>query len=247
MIKKKLRGKASIRVVKKSIAGRAIDKIQKGAIKNFKEKLKEDQALIFSKLDPFELSSILSKNKSMARAKVGQKVDEEVVIEPGPTELVPGPIISELGSLGLKFAIEDGKISIKERKVILKAGQEVKEKEVSIMTKLDIKPVAIGLEPVIAYDSQEDKIYENIKIDSEKTIEELRREAGKSLGFAVKIAYCCKETIKALLRRAGSEKKVLESRIKYEKEGIATTSEELEEAKKSLENIQENKLDKEEN
>ena len=81
----------------------------------------------------------------MARAKVGQIVDDNVVIEPGPTELIPGPVVSELGSLGLKFAVEEGKISIKEGKTILKAGEAVSEAAASIMNKLDMKPIAVGL------------------------------------------------------------------------------------------------------
>ena len=186
IIKKKLRENAVIKVIKKSIMIRVIDKIEKGTIKNFKKYLGEDQAFIFSNLDPFELSAVLSKNKSKGRAKIGQIVNEDVVIEPGPTELVPGPIISELSGLGLKFAIEDGKINIKERKVILKAGEKVGEAEASLMAKLDMKPVAIGLEPIVAYDSKEDKIYEDIKIDQEKTLEELKTSYGKAFALLLK-------------------------------------------------------------
>lgn len=215
-IKKKLRENAVIKVVKKNIAQKAIDHIEKGTIKNFKKYLGEDIALIFSKLEPFDLSLILSKNKSMARAKIGQAVEEEVAVEPGTTELVPGPVISELSSLGIKFAIEDGKINIKERKVIVKAGERVKENAAGIMSKLDIKPIAVGLEPVMAYDAKEDKIYENIKIDLEKTTRELKDAAVKSLAFAVKLAYACKETIGFLIMKATVQEKALSSLIKEE-------------------------------
>jgi len=215
-IKKKLRENAVIKVAKKNVMNRVIDKIEKGSIKNFKKYLKEDQAFIFSKLDPFELSAILSKNKSMARAKAGQIINEDIVVEPGPTELVPGPIISELGAVGLKFSIEEGKINIREKKVILKAGGKVSEAQASIMAKLDMRPVAVGLEPVLAYDAKEDKIYEDIKIDSEKLIEELKRSYGKTLAFAVKIAYACKDTIGFLLAKANAEEKTIEKLIKPE-------------------------------
>ena len=213
-IKKKLRENAEIRVAKKSTMNRVIDKIEKGTIKNFKKYLKGDQAFIFSQLEPFELSAILSKNKSRSRAKVGQIVNEDVVIEPGATELVPGPIISELGALGIKFSIEDGKINIRERKVILKAGEKVSESQVSIMTKLDMKPVEVGLEPVLAYDAKEDKIFEDVKIDQEKTLDNLKKSYGKALAFAVKIAYPCMETIRLLLAKANAEENALEKLIK---------------------------------
>lgn len=209
-IKKKLRDNATIKVSKKSIMERAIDSIEKGTIKNFKKYLKEDQAFIFSTLNPFELSAILSRNKSMSRAKVGQVVNDEVAIEAGGTDLAPGPIISELNGLGLKFSIEDGKISIRERKVILKPGDKVSEQAASIMGKLDIKPVAVGLEPIVAYDAKEDKIFENIKIDQDKTINDLKTSSGKALAFAVKLAYACKDTISLLLAKANSHEQALD-------------------------------------
>jgi len=233
-IKKKLKDKAVVKVVKKNIINRAIDSIKKGAIKNFKKYLKEDQALIFSELDAFELSVILSKNKSMARAKAGQEVAEDIVIEPGPTELVPGPVVSELGNLGIPFAIEDGKINIRKKKVILKAGDKASEEAVSIMGKLDMKPIAVGLEPLVAYDNKEEKIYEDIKIDIEKTIDDLKSSMQRALGFAVDVVYYCKDTLKFLFGRASSYEKALTSKIKYEKEGIKTTDEELKEAKKAV-------------
>ncbi len=214
LIKKKLKDKAIIRVVKKNIINRAIDKIEKGTIKNFKKYLDESQALIFSKLTPFELSAILAKNKTKARAKAGQVVEEDIVIESGPTELTPGPVISELGGLGIKFVIKDGKIEIKERKVIIKTGEQVGEEAASIMSKLDMKPISVGLEPIVAYDSEEDKIYEDIKVDEEKAVEELRSAAGKALALAVKIGYVCKETISFILRKASGEEKKLEQIVK---------------------------------
>ena len=213
-IKKKLRENAEIKVVKKNIINKAIDNIEKGSIKNLKKYLKEDIALIFSKLDPFELSAILSKNKSAARAKIGQEVPEDVEVEAGPTELIPGPVVSELGGLGIPFAIEDGKINIKQSKVILKAGEKVTEAAASIMSKLDMKPMSVGLEPLLAYDAKEDKIFEDIKIDSEALIEEMKTLSGKALAFAVSIAYACKDTIKFLIARAKSHEDALSELIK---------------------------------
>lgn len=234
VIKKKLRGKAIIKVVKKNAAIRAIDKIEKGAIKNLKGYLKEDMAIIFSSLDTFKLSAELSENKSKAKAKIGQEVDEDVVIEPGPTELVPGPIISQLGNLGIKFAIEDGKISIKEKKVILKAGEKVDENAADFMNKFDIKPMLVGLEPLVAYDAGEDKIYEDIKVDKEKTLHELKNMYGKALGLAINIAYYCKDTIRFLIGKAGHHENALNRLIKEEK--AENTGGKKEDIQKSEEN-----------
>ncbi|MBU1136319.1 MAG: 50S ribosomal protein L10 [Nanoarchaeota archaeon] len=215
-IKKNLRENGSVKIIKKTVMQRAIDSIEKGAIKNFKGDLKEDIAIIFSNLNPFELSLILSKSKSKARAKTGQIAQEDIIIEPGPTELIPGPIISELGGLGIKFTIENGKINIKEKKVIVKANEKINENVASILGKLDMKPLEVGLEPIIAYDSKEDKIYKDIKIDIEKTTKELKNISSSSLAFAVKINYPCKKTIGFILGKAASHEKALSELIKQE-------------------------------
>jgi len=54
-IKKKLRGKAEIRVAKKSAVLRAIDKTEKGALQSLKKQIDADIVLLFSDLDAFEL------------------------------------------------------------------------------------------------------------------------------------------------------------------------------------------------
>lgn len=235
VIKKKLSKDATIKIFKKNITSRAIDKIERGTIKNLKSYLKEDQAIIFSQLDPFELSLILSKNKSMAKAKIGQEVEEDVIVEPGPTELIPGPVISELGSLGIQFAVEDGKISIQKRKVILKAGDKVTENASSIMGKLDMKPISVGLEPIVAYDAKEDKIYTQIKIDVDKTLIELKEKAGKALGLAVRLVYYCKETLGFLLGKAKAEEDKLSSLMKVQSQ-----------PEENKEKVEENKFSEEE-
>jgi large subunit ribosomal protein L10 len=94
-IKKKLRGKAEIKIARKTAVGRAIDEIDKGALKNLKKELKADFVVIFSDMDAFELSGLLTDNESPSKAKAGDIAPEDLSIEPGPTDLPAGPAISE--------------------------------------------------------------------------------------------------------------------------------------------------------
>lgn len=207
-IKKKIRDKAKIKVVKKSLVLRAID--NSGIeIKKLKEHVKEDCALLFSGIDAFELAGVLSQNKTPVGGKLGQIAEENIEVEPGPTDLVPGPVISELGALGLKIAIEDGKISIKEKKIIVKKGEKINESAAGLMSKLDIKPFTIGFEPSAAYDSEEKKVYIGIKIDQAKTLGDLKASYSKALGFAVNLAYVCQETLKFILGKAAMQEKAI--------------------------------------
>ena len=135
--------------------------------------------------DAFELSSLLTDNQTPAKAKPGDLAPEDIEIEAGPTELIPGPAISELSSVGLKVAVENGKLAIKQGRVVSKKGDEIDEKTSSVLAKLNILPMQVGFEPVAAYDKQEDKLYEGIKIDKKGTLENLREMIGKALGFGL--------------------------------------------------------------
>jgi large subunit ribosomal protein L10 len=211
-IKKKMRDTAKVKVVKKTISIRAIEN-SGTEVKKMIDHVKEDSALLFSQIDAFQLAGMLSENKSPVAAKAGQIAPEDIVIEPGPTELVPGPVISELGSLGLKIAIEDGKINIKEKKTIVKQGAAINEAAAGLMAKLDIKPFFVSYEPVAAYDNQEHKVFTGIKINKEKTLEDLKHAFSKALAFAVKVAYPCSDSIRYLLGKAGMHEKALIAKI----------------------------------
>lgn len=253
-IKKILREHALIRVAKKNILMRAIEELKRESILPLEKQVKENCAFAISDLEGFELAGILAKNKTPIFAKAGQIARENIEVEKGPTNLMPGPAISELGALGVQIAVEEGKISIKQSKVIIKKGEKIKENAASILQKLDIKPFNIGLKPVAFYDIQTEKIYSDIKVDSEQTAEDLRGAASKALGLAQKIVYYCKETIGYLLGKANSEGDILEKFYKetgnvMKEEGkpeAKKTEEKTEEAVKDIENKNKEDISKEE-
>jgi len=203
-IKKELRAYAHIQVSKKNILSRAINEMKKEAILPLGEYIQEGCAFAISDLDAFELAGLLSKNKNSVFAKAGQIANSDIEVKAGPTGLIPGPAISELGALGIQISVEDGKINIRQPKVVVKINEKITASVASLLQKLEIKPFTIGLEPVAAYDVKNEKIYTNIKINPEEALNNLKIAAGKSLGFAQKIAYYCKETIGYLLAKANS-------------------------------------------
>jgi large subunit ribosomal protein L10 len=209
-ITKKLRGKAIVKVPKKNLIIRALESSKDEHVKQIEEQVKENVAVLFSDIDCFELAGELVRNKTPAKAKAGQEAPEDIEIPAGPTELVPGPAISELGALGIQIQIDKGKISIKEPKVLVKKGQKISSGAADIMNKLDIKPFSISLVPLAGYDSHEKKLYLDIKIDREKTVAELKKAFGKALPFAVSIGYISKDTITFLIQKAARQEMAIE-------------------------------------
>ncbi|MEM3405667.1 MAG: 50S ribosomal protein L10 [Candidatus Pacearchaeota archaeon] len=210
-IKKDMREKAIIKVIKKKIMFMAFEDKNLEKLKDF---IEENSVIIFSNEDPFDLSIELSEKKNPVKAKVGQIAEEDIYAEAGPTDLVPGPVISELNSLKIKFVIEDGKISIKERSLIVKKNEIITEEKAGLMSKLDIKPFYVGLKPIAAYYKKENKIYNNLNFSRKDIIEKLITNKSKSLTLSIKINYICKENIKYLLAKAKSHFDILNKLIK---------------------------------
>lgn len=238
-ISKKLRRKAVVKVPKKNLIFRAIDSAEGEEIKKLKDEITDSVAILFSDLDSYELAGELMENKTPSKAKAGQEAPEDIQVEAGPTDLVPGPAISELGSLGIQIEIKDGKINIKEPRVIAKAGEKIKQNAADVMSKLDIKPFSVGFIPVSAFDTKDGKLYLEIKIDKEGTLKELKSAYGRALPFAVSIGYTSKDTIKFLISKAGVQANKINRIFTGEPEPVAeaapTATEEIKEETKKEE------------
>jgi large subunit ribosomal protein L10 len=204
-IAKKLRGKAIVKVPKKNLIFKAIDSSKNEEIKKIEEKINSDFALLFSDMDCFDLAMDLIKSKSPSKAKAGQIAPFDIEIPAGPTDLVPGPAISELGALGIQIQIEGGKITIKTPKVVCKEGVKISNNVADMMSKLNIKPFTIGFIPVASFDNEKKIFYPEMNLNPEKALENLKEAYGRALPFAVQIGYTTPETITFLIGKAGRQ------------------------------------------
>ncbi|MFH0712130.1 MAG: 50S ribosomal protein L10 [archaeon] len=199
-IKKKLRSKARVQVVKKSLVNFALEHCGIKELHGLVPYVDDSTAILFSERDAFEISGILADEKSPAKAKAGQIAPHDIEVKAGPTDLLPGPDISALSAVGLTPKVEGGKIVIMKDKVIVKEGGEISEKYASIMAKLNIIPFEVGVEPVAAY--MGGKIYVDIKINRAGTLAELVESCGRGLAFAVEMGIVNSESLDFIFRKA---------------------------------------------
>lgn len=217
-IKREIKKLGVLKIAKKTILERALKKSKKERIENLAEDIQDSCALLFSDKDPFEIAAFLSKKKIPAKAKAGQEAPEDIVLKSGPTDLPPGPLLSEIAKLGVKTGIEGGKIVIKETKVLVKKGETIPEEVASVLSLMEITPFSLTPKPIAAYSAKESKIYKNIEIDIEKTAHQLKEEFSKAILFAIAINYIAKETIKPLIIKARNEALVLSKNLKNQVE-----------------------------
>lgn len=206
-IKKKIRGKAKIVVAKKSLVDFALDHCGIKELHELVPFVQDGTAILFSNEDAFHISGILADSKSPAKAKAGQIAPEDLIVKAGPTDLLPGPDISALSSVGIKPKVEGGKIAIMMDHVLCKEGETITDAKASILAKLGIVPFKIGIEPIAAY--MQGKVYSSIKIDKEATILEVENAYTKALPFAVELAYVSLDTLDLILGKAQSHEKVI--------------------------------------
>jgi large subunit ribosomal protein L10 len=216
-IRAKLKPNVEIRVTKKASILRTISELKEKDLKPLEKYIKNSMPVIlFSNEDPFKLYKSLKKSKSKAAAKPGQKAPNDIEVKAGPTDFPPGPIIGELGQVGILAAVEGGKIAIKKDKIIVKEGEVISSKVASILTKLGIEPMEIGLNLKAVYDNG--TIYEKsvLDMDEEKLLNDIKLAHSYALNLALKINYFSKETIKILINKGYLNAKALESKIDFD-------------------------------
>ena len=210
-----------IRVTKKRLLMLALKETGNG-LENLNEFLTENvmPALIFTNDSPFKLSKFLRQNKSQVAAKSGQISPKDIIVSPGPTSLPAGPVIGELGAVGIKASVENGKITIKQESTIVKEGEAIKPNVADILVKLGIKPMEIGLNLVAAFENGTVFGKQALDVDDKFYINALKSIARDALNLTVSIGYVTEDNINLILSKAEREALALDKIINKDKDKL---------------------------
>ena len=200
-IRRNLRGKAVIKMTRNTLIKHAFEEIG-GDLKNLSKYLSGHSAIIFTNDNPFKLFKALEKTKTKMAAKAGEKAPEDIVIEKGPTSFKPGPIVGELQQAGIPAAIEAGKVKIKETKTVVKKGAVISAKLATVLAKLDIKPMDVGLALQAAY--HDGGIFEAsvLAVDETVILGQIALASRQALALSVEAAIPTKDSMDAILIKA---------------------------------------------
>ncbi len=206
-MREQLRGKVEIVMAKQRLMKIALKNCEtdKPGISKLADHLKGMPALLFTKENPFSLYKSLQKNKSSAPAKGGQEAPNDVVVPAGPTGFAPGPIISELGEVGIKAGIENGKVIVKSDSLVIKAGETFSASLASLLSRLGIEPMEIGLDLVATYEDGDIYTKSVLAVDEDEYLNNITDNATQAFNLAMFIGYPCEETIGPLLTKAVTE------------------------------------------
>lgn len=205
-LRRKLRDSAALRVVKNTLVKRAIAKLEeKPGIENLEDYMAGSNVFLFTRLSPFKLALLLEKSRVTTTARAGDVAAFDVTVPAGNTGLPPGPIISQFGAVGIPTRIEAGSVWINRDTLVAKKGEVITARLASVLSKLGIKPVEIGLTLKAAYDDGLIIPEEQLLID----LGEMRRSLEEAYLYAFNLslntAYPLAENITFLIQMVHQE------------------------------------------
>ena len=239
-LRKKLIESAYLRVVKNSLMERAISETkEKIGIEKLEEHLTGPNLFLFTNLNPFKLVLLLEKSRVKATARAGDLAAFDVIVPAGNTGLPPGPIISQFTAVGLRTRIESGSVYVSRTTTVVKKGESISAQLASLLSKLGIKPVEVGLSLKVIYDDgiiltendlaldldvfkrsveEAHQLAFNLSIEANIVIPEnifylLKLAHQKASSLALNAAIINKDTIEDLIRKANLEMNNLNEKL----------------------------------
>jgi large subunit ribosomal protein L10 len=208
-MRKKLRGVAVIKVLKKRIFIKACREAGRPELEKLVEGLSGPMGFIFGNISAFKLALLLEKSRVPMFAKAGEKADFDVWVPETNTGLPPGPILSDFGKLKIPTRIEGGQVWIAKDTLVAKKGDEISQLLASLLTKLGIKAVLRGLSIVRAYEDGVILTGTDLIIDLEATKRLVEESMSTALALALALSYVTPETLPLLLAKAKREAEAL--------------------------------------
>ena len=205
-LRRKLEESANFRVVKNTIIKRAIAECKdKPGLEKLEDQLAGSNIFLFTDLNPFKLVLLLEKNRVKTTAKAGDIAAFDVVVPSGNTGLPPGPIISQFTAAGLPTRIEAGSVWVSRDTMVAKKGEVIPARLASVLSKLGIKPVEVGLTLKAVYDEGLIIIGEELRLNLGEARRSIERAHVEAFNLSVNAAYPNAESITILLQTTHQE------------------------------------------
>lgn len=205
-LKKKLAENLHLRVVKNVLMERAIDECKdKPGLEKLKEHIKGSSVFLFTNLNSFKLARLLEKSRVKATARGGDKASFNVVVPEGNTGLPPGPILTQLGAVGLPTRIKAGSIWVNRDTLVVKEGETISLRLAGVLSKLGVKPVEVGLTLKASYEGGVVITEKQLHLDLEQLQRSMVDARLCAFNLSLNAAYPTSENIVMLLQISSRE------------------------------------------
>ena len=205
-MRKNLHGIASIRSAKNRLVFRALDNAEKQVkgISDLKELITGQTAIIATEMNPFKLANQIKSTRTMAPAKGGETATHDIEVKAGDTPFKPGPIVGELQKAGIPAAIQEGKVVIREDKIIVPEGEKIPADVAQMLTRLEILPIEIGMSLNGVFEDGNIFKPDVLDIDVGEILGRMKQASTYAFNLAIEAGWYNELTIKPLLIKAYS-------------------------------------------
>jgi large subunit ribosomal protein L10 len=202
-----LHGVATIRSAKNNLIFRSFDEAEKQikGISGLKDLVTGQTAIIVTDMSPFRLFAQIKSTRTMAPAKGGETATHDIMVREGDTPFKPGPIVGELQKVGIPAAIQEGKVAIREDKVIVLEGEKIPADVAQMLTRLEIFPVEIGMTLHAVYEDGAIFKADVLDIDIDAIMGQMKQASTNAFNLAIEAGWFTKATIRPLLMKAHND------------------------------------------
>tara|TARA_B100001750_G_scaffold239134_1_gene246769 strand:+ start:3890 stop:4915 length:1026 start_codon:yes stop_codon:yes gene_type:complete len=202
-----LRSNMSITMAKKTLmrlaweqSGRPIDELEallEGAV--------QPAIVHTSSMNAFQLYSELEKTKQGRAAKEGEVAPMDIIIEKGPTEFGPGPIVGEFNAVGIPAKIDKGKVAIQKTTTVVNKGEQISADLGIMLAKLNINPIEIGI--ILTGVIEDGFLFESdsLDLDTDGFRSDIITATSGAFNLACNIRWFSSQTMSTLLAKASGE------------------------------------------
>ena len=156
-------------------------------------------------LNAFQLFAELEKTKTGRAAKAGDIAPNDIIIEEGPTQFPPGPIVGEFNSVGIPAKIDKGKVAIQKTVTAVEKGQPISADLGLMLAKLEINPIEIGLILSGVVEDGTVMAAGDLDLDLDGFTANVKSATSGAFNLACNIGWFTAQTVPVLLSKAAGE------------------------------------------
>jgi large subunit ribosomal protein L10 len=201
-LSRKFKGTVRMKVAKNSTLRRALDASPKPGITALRDSSMGSNVLLLTNMNPFQLSILLDHSKVKMAAKAGNIAPDDIMVPAGNTGLPPGPAISELNEAGIRTRIESGSVYVLRDTVVAKKGEAIQPRVASVLSKLGVKPLEVGLSLKAAYEGGIFLKESDLHIDLKAIETQFEEGFGQALALSINAAFLTSESAASILNNA---------------------------------------------
>lgn len=156
-------------------------------------------------LNCYELFDELEKTRQGRAAKEGEIAPEDIIVEAGPTEFGPGPIVGEFNAVGIPAKIDKGAVAIQKTVTVVNKGDPIEGELGLMLSKLGINPIEIGLILMGVIDDGQVLSSSELDLDTDGLRNDIIQATSGAFNLAFNVQWFSIATMPALLSKASSE------------------------------------------